>query len=387
MSGHAKRGFDKYIVDQQVKFYKAFKRDILPILPASYTFDEIYSIFEEYYPFDLRAFEFQLEGYRHQDKTLRKIKHKTRYHVKSPKKYLECGRGFEYALSPKFISDRAKKIEENNRKVREKEFIEKRNRSNAKMRAKISKAQNLAQEMEPEFLDKLLGLYLRKVSTQKDRVYILHELYKYDCKKITDFLQREMNTQQNFQLREMVMKHLQDYGYAPKLKRKDAIPFHTKNKKKREKIKQYRNERFDIRGIPEELSYLIDNHKSQGLKNYDYFISHSYLDHDAVQKLIKQLNHDDINVYCDWISDRDYLKRFLVCEDTLKVIRKRIDISKAVLFADSENSRKSIWVAYELQYAEKIHKPIYTVCFDDKQEISRLEDYWFRNIKVEKVPL
>lgn len=200
MSGHAKRGFDKYIVDQQVKFYKAFKRDILPILPASYTFDEIYSIFEEYYPFDLRAFEFQLEGYRHQDKTLRKIKHKTRYHVKSPKKYLECGRGFEYALSPKFISDRAKKIEENNRKVREKEFIEKRNKSNAKMRAKISKAQNLAQEMEPEFLDKLLGLYLRKVSTQKDRVYILHELYKYDCKKITDFLQREMNTQQNFQL-------------------------------------------------------------------------------------------------------------------------------------------------------------------------------------------
>mgnify|MGYP000118811288 FL=1 len=131
------------------------------------------------------------------------------------------------------------------------------------MQIKINKAQNLAQEMEPEFLDKLMGLYLKKTSTQKDRVYILHELYKYDCKKVTDFLQREMNAQQNFQLREMVMKHLQDYGYSPKLKRKDAIPFHTKNKKKREKIKQYRNERFDISGIPEELSYLIENHKSQ----------------------------------------------------------------------------------------------------------------------------
>ena len=104
MSGYAKRGFDKYIVDQQVKFYKIFKRDVLPVLPGFYTFDEIYSIFEEYYPFDLRAFEFELNGYRHQDKTLSKIQHRKRYYVKSPKKYLECGRGFEYALSPKFIS-------------------------------------------------------------------------------------------------------------------------------------------------------------------------------------------------------------------------------------------------------------------------------------------
>lgn len=387
MSGYAKRGFDKYIVDQQVKFYKIFKRDVLPVLPGFYTFDEIYSIFEEYYPFDLRAFEFELNGYRHQDKTLSKIQHRKRYYVKSPKKYLECGRGFEYALSPKFISARAETIEENNRKVQKEKFVEKRNKANAKMQIKINKAQNLAQEMEPEFLDKLMGLYLKKTSTQKDRVYILHELYKYDCKKVTDFLQREMNAQQNFQLREMVMKHLQDYGYSPKLKRKDAIPFHTKNKKKREKIKQYRNERFDISGIPEELSYLIENHKSQGLKSYDYFISHGYLDHDEVQKLIKCLNRDDINVYCDWISDRDYLKRFLVCEDTLKVIRKRIDISKAVLFADSENSRKSMWVAYELQYAEKTHKPIYTVGFDGMKEINELKDYWFRDIRVEKVPL
>ena len=61
--------------------------------------------------------------------------------------------------------------------------------------------------------------------------------------------------------------------------------------------------------------------------------------------------------------------------------------SKAVLFADSENSRKSMWVAYELQYAEKTHKPIYTVGFDGMKEINELKDYWFRNIRVEKVPL
>lgn len=62
-------------------------------------------------------------------------------------------------------------------------------------------------------------------------------------------------------------------------------------------------------------------------------------------------------------------------------------VAKAVLFADSENSRKSMWVAYELQYAEKTHKPIYTVGFDGMKEINELKDYWFRNIRVEKVPL
>lgn len=63
------------------------------------------------------------------------------------------------------------------------------------------------------------------------------------------------------------------------------------------------------------------------------------------------------------------------------------NLLKAVLFADSENSRKSMWVAYELQYAEKTHKPIYTVGFDGMKEINELKDYWFRNIRVEKVPL
>lgn len=252
------------------------------------------------------------------------------------------------------------------------------------MLSKVEKAKYFVQEMEPEFLNKLIGLYLKNNSSQKDKVYILHELYKYDCKKITDFLQKRMNTEQNFQLREMILKHLQDYGYDPKLKRKIAIPINTKKKERQAEIKQYRNERFNIEGIPEELSYLIDNHKSQDLKYYDYFISHSYLDYIEVQKIIKHLNREGLNVYCDWISDKDYLKRNLLCDDTLKGIKKRIDISKAVLFVDSDNSRKSVWVAYELQYAEKNNKPIFVVNFDNGSEISKNEDYWFRDILVKK---
>ena len=41
-----------------------------------------------------------------------------------------------------------------------------------KRQEKIEKAKKRAQEMEPEFLDTLMGLYDRKNTSQKDKVYI-----------------------------------------------------------------------------------------------------------------------------------------------------------------------------------------------------------------------
>ena len=54
--------------------------------------------------------------------------------------------------------------------------------------------------------------------------------------------------------------------------------------------------------------------------------------------LIIHLNSQGKNVYCDWISDSDYLKRNLVREATLKVIEKRLEQSKAILFVNSNIS-------------------------------------------------
>lgn len=380
MSGYAKRAYNKYICDQKSFFYKIIKDKIIPILPAKYNWTMAYNLLKEYYPLELRAFQFQLDIYKHQDKTLEKIKHKRRYNVRKIENYLN-----KYPISnlfrPAYIQAHGRNFEEVKRKELKRRFIECRQKQISKRMDKINAAKLKAQNVEPNFLDKIMGIYTRKGRTQKDRVYIIHELYKYDCAKVTNFLSKLLVSEQNFQIREMVFKHLQDYGYLPKLRRKDSIPIHTKNKSKRQAIKEYRNLQFSIEGIPDELSYLINNSSFQKLKNYDYFISHSFRDYKAVQNLIKKLNAQNYNIYCDWISDSDYLKRELVCEATLEIIEKRISESNAVLFVDSKFSRSSKWVIHELQYAKENNKPIKMIdvidCSKTSLNIKDMTEEWF----------
>ena len=85
------------------------------------------------------------------------------------------------------------------------------------------------------------------------------------------------------------------------------------------------------------------------------------MDSEVVQELIQFENKNGKNVFCDWINDVDYLKRHLVCEVTLKVIEKRMQQSKALIFVNSDNSKKSIWCIYELNYFSELEKPIYII--------------------------
>lgn len=63
-----------------------------------------------------------------------------------------------------------------------------------KRMVKVIKAKLKAQEVESQFLDVLMGLYDRKNTFSKDRVYIMKELEKYYCDWIndTDYLKRKL---------------------------------------------------------------------------------------------------------------------------------------------------------------------------------------------------
>ena len=52
---------------------------------------------------------------------------------------------------------------------------------------KIENALKKTQQVTPAFIDQLIGLYERKNTTQKDKVYILLELKKYYSPKIIQF--------------------------------------------------------------------------------------------------------------------------------------------------------------------------------------------------------
>ena len=105
----------------------------------------------------------------------------------------------------------------------------------------------------------------------------------------------------------------------------------------------------------------------QKMKEYDFFISHSSTDYDSIQLLIESLNKQGNNIYCDWINDTDYLKRHLVGQNTLNVIKKRLDQSKRMIFVVSSNSLESKWCKYELNYFNNQKKEI---VFIRKEDIS-----------------
>lgn len=159
---------------------------------------------------------------------------------------------------------------------------------------------------------------------------------------------------------------------------------HSKNKKRKHFLKkEYPYEKFNIQAIPEELEYRIENSKEQKLKEYDFFISHSSSDFKEVQNLIKYLNSNGKNIYCDWINDTDYLKRHLVGEATKSIIEKRLQQSKNILFVKSDSSLKSDWVKYELNYFNELNKPIFEISKDflitqvNNIKYEKMEEFWF----------
>lgn len=92
-------------------------------------------------------------------------------------------------------------------------------------------------------------------------------------------------------------------------------------------------------------------------------------------------NQQGNNVFCDWISDADYLKRNLMCDATLRVIEKRLLQSKALIFVDSENLKNSVWCKYELNYFLQLNRPMFVIdkrCIENAEFIVEpLKTDWF----------
>lgn len=362
-------GYTKYeyvtFIKETEEILKDYACSACIALPKNYDEADVLEVVKEYYPFEWRILQERYKIYCKADKKLKMLGKKQRYYMSRPEDLL---------FSLKYTKSLLK--EENKEKYRQfygtnkhkellEEFISQRNKKIAKIQRKIDRAFERMQRVEPEFLDRLMGLYDSKNTSQKDRVYILLELEKYYCPKVINFFQKKAHSEINFQLREEAVRHLLSLGHYAKLRKQKHMQIHVKNRYKKHKIKNvYANERFNISAIPKELEYRINNSKDQKIKSYDFFISHSSCDHEAVQRLITYLNSVGKNVYCDWINDSDYLKRNLVSDATLNVIEKRLRQSCALLLVVSPNSKKSKWVKYELNYFHEFGKKMKQIQID-----------------------
>ena len=385
MSGVTKHIFE-HELDDILSMWNTEIKSVTPLLPRKYTKADIIALLKYYYPHEWQSVEST------KDKYLKRRFGKPRHNMSEPELLIQRVSAFKKIFSESYKCAHWNAYSERSRVDSSVKLWEARKSKIDRINSKIEIALSKTQQVTPSFINQLIGLYERKNTTQKDKVYILLELKKYYCEKIIQFFYKLNDTELNKQLREEAFFHLQSFNFNPRLRKQRFMRIHAKTKKRKCYLREvYPNERYDIPRNPYELEYRIENSKEQKLKSYDYFISHSSKDSKEVQKLIYVENQQGKNVFCDWINDIDYLKRHLLCDATLKVLEERMKQSKALIFVQSENSLKSIWCKYELNYFRTLNRPIYVV---DRESIvnnlfslSQLDDNWFVDPNYKKTAL
>ena len=361
MAGVTKHIYDANIREIQ-KQWSMQIRSLIPLLPKYYDKNTIVELLKKYYPHEWQGVEYKYIYYSKKDAHIKRRTGKRRYYMPCPTALLEKNSAMKKILEQSQREEHAAHYSDEECQLYARELMEKRKPKIEKIDRKIDLAKSKTQQVTPKFIDQLMGFYERKNTSQKDRMYILHELMKYYNEKVINFLFKRNDTELNRQLRETAFYHLQSFNYAPRLRRQKYMQVHTKNKKRKKYLKKvYPFETYTIPHNPQELEYRIQNGKEQGIKTFDFFISHSSMDSREVQDLISYENANGKNVFCDWISDSDYLKRNLLCNATLKVIEWRLKQSEAIIFVRSQNSLNSKWCIYELNYFYRLDKPIYVI--------------------------
>lgn len=391
MSGITKHIFE-HELDDILLMWNAEIKSVTPLLPRKYTKVDIIALLKYYYPHEWQSVESKYIYYCTKDKYLKRHLGKSRYNMSKPELLIQRVPAFKKIFSENYKCAHWNAYSERSRIDSSVKLWEARKSKIDRINSKIEIALSKTQQVTPSFINQLIGLYERKNITQKDRVYILLELKKYYCEKTIQFFFKLNDTELNIQLREESFFYLQSFNFNPRLRKQQFMQIHVKNEKRKRYLREvYPNERYDIPQNPDELEYRIENSKEQKLKSYDYFISHSSKDSKEVQKLIYVENKQGKNVFCDWINDIDYLKRHLLCAATLKVIEERMKQSKALIFVQSENSLKSIWCKYELNYFHALNRPIYVVgkesIINNLFSLSQLDDNWFLDANYKKSAL
>lgn len=228
MPGVTKHIYDREIFDINVMWNKQLK-EIEKILPYTYNGTDIINLLKTYYPHEWKSVEYKKQYYDKKDKYLIKRFGKARYKMPLAEEIIQKNGKFQYLLSDKtkknYCSNFNENIVENNKAV----LWQKRKNKIVRIDKKISYAKAKTQMVTPNFLDQLIGLYERKNTSQKDKVYIIYELEKYYNPKVINFFFKLNDTELNRQLREEAFHHLQSFNYQPRLRRQKYMQVHTKS--------------------------------------------------------------------------------------------------------------------------------------------------------------
>lgn len=350
MPGHAKRLYTK----QMIEFVRTLKEPfgvVAGLMMPGFTDEEYVNTFKECYPHLWQDICVKHIAYQKADERLAKRGKKRRYKFPKPDNFVLYK---AEQIITKTRSNHAQGSGPDQENVeRQKELLKKVAQEVIDARkAKEEQKLTYVQTVRPQYSGFLLGKYLRHRRTHPEDVdtcyMYLQEASKYKCRDTIDLLQKVNAAERNYHLRHFAFLTLQKFGIKevqlrknPKGKAKPGDKTVPKEMK-----------------TPEELLNAIYNSQLEQHKSFDLFLSHSSKDVDALLKLKTMLNAQGINVYIDWVNDREQLSRTLTNKDTAKVIIERIKSCNALMFVNTEASLLSLWTPWELGYAHALGKKI-----------------------------
>lgn len=363
MPGEAKRKYQ----GENVRIAKSMNRPlslIVETLKPGYIEKDLLEAYKRYYPFEWYQLRERYEIYKAKDRFLKKCHKKKRYNPLSPEEFFHELQKVKYLTSKGFRAKHEAAYNEELRQQLENEFVKKRCLKVEAKRAEIEKNTMNQQEIDPGFIDALIFAYHKKGNNVNAKLEICREIQKYDCDKTWKFFSKLNDSERNDEIRHLAFSVLQNSGHYVKLRK------NFKGKKK-----PYMKEKSSLVGTPEALAVELSIDDSiQNIKSYDLFISHSLKDSDKVRRIVSLANQAGLSCYVDWTADNDFLKRSMVSEYTVEVLKARMRQSRNLLFLSSENSRQSKWVSFELDYYQKnVGRKIYMIVLNGIDEHGFLE--------------
>lgn len=267
------------------------------------------------------------------------------YFFKSPETYLKSHLSIK-ADTSLIRGKSVKEVEETIESIKKHSLAKSRRREQKDALREIYK-----QHVQPDYVAQHIKAYFhsRKIQPEEidTRYLIIHELTKYKCRGTIKFLTMLVRCEKNLPL--------QHYAWC-KLNELGVTGVHKGRRKGKKKLTHTKG--FVPIHTPQDLLKAIYNSPIEQMKHYDLFLSHSYKDKDKLIELKDSLNAMGLNVYMDWVNDKDELLRDLTCAETAKVITERLKASTAILYVHTNASLDSKWTPWELGFASALNKPV-----------------------------
>ena len=338
--GRTKRKYNAELIRFQKTLRKPI-RNVLAIMPKGFTDKEFLCEFKLLYSYLWDDVCAKAKEYRRMDNGLEKKSFPKRYFFPTPAIYIK-------KVSPPIIKNKAlheklilySEERTNFRNSLIKECAIKRQKREVKLETNLK----YTQKVTPSYSNYYIQTYFHCKRTNPidvdTRYAVLVEASKYKSPITIKFLHRVNASERNYHLRYFAFQALQKFGVKEVRLRKNR-----KGKKKvGDKILPTPIE------TPDDLIHSIYNSQLEQMKKYDLFLSHSSFDSELLLSLKSVLNHSNVNVYVDWVSDRNALKRELTNINTANTIIERLKSSKALLYIHTQASQNSKWTPWELGF-------------------------------------